>query len=74
MNVIEEAAVVYRIRYQERSGSARGEALVEANSPAEAMVKFRCGSGALPRPKSEELITSVSADAMETLNGDLGVI
>ena len=54
----------YRIRY--RSGSADGqhEAMVEANSPAEAVVKFR-SIRAVGLPASGACVTSVSADDSE---------
>jgi hypothetical protein len=34
--------MVYRIRYTDPSQAGQAEAMVEANSPTEAMVKFRC--------------------------------
>jgi len=53
--------MVYRIRY--RMGNARAaEAVVEASSPTEAVVKFRHAHGA-GRPG--EQITSVSSDELD---------
>lgn len=34
--------MLYRIRYRQNDSSREGEATVEANSPNEAVVKFRC--------------------------------
>ena len=34
--------MVYRIRYKDAAGRSEKLATVEANSPTEAMVKFRC--------------------------------
>jgi hypothetical protein len=34
--------MVYRIRYRDPGQGPEAEAMVEANSPTEAMVKFRC--------------------------------
>ncbi len=53
--------MIYRIRYKTEMGVHSGEASVEANSPAEAVVKFR-----LIQPKvsddSSNSVTSVSPD------------
>jgi hypothetical protein len=55
--------MVYRIRYCEARGPATAEMTLEANSPAEAMVKFQH-----TRPSSDERqpngprITSVAAE------------
>ncbi len=55
--------MVYRIRYHDPSQSQQAEAVVEANSPTEAMVKFRCiyntreFSAELPEP-----VTSVGEE------------
>jgi len=54
--------MVYRIRYNTRGGSIGGEAVVEANSPTEAMVKFRHASDCGPRDRSQDEVTSVRAD------------
>ena len=37
--------MVYRIRYRSSNAAANAEAAVEANTPTEAMVKFRCAYG-----------------------------
>lgn len=39
----------YRIRYRHGAGQAEDEAVVEANSPVEAMVKFRHTRNGRPR-------------------------
>ena len=56
----------YRIRYRKPGHTAEAEALVEANSPTEALVKFRCIRE--PRPgvsHQQEEVTSVC-----TVDGD----
>jgi hypothetical protein len=47
--------MVYRVRYRSRDKSGQGEAVIEANSPNEAMVKFRTLGGFQNRlnPNSE---------------------
>jgi hypothetical protein len=57
----------FRIRYRQREGA--GEALVEANSPAEAVVKFRCTREHRPHSSAEQdVITSVCpADHPDTV-------
>ena len=37
--------MVYRIRYRPNNSAADAEAVVEANTPTEAVVKFRCAYG-----------------------------
>ena len=52
----------YRIRYRHGEGARDNEVTVEANSPNEAMVKFRCIQE--PRPHGSSTgheITSVTA-------------
>jgi hypothetical protein len=57
--------MVYRIRYRDVGGEAERIATVEANSPTEAMVKFRCifnpreHTNAMP-----ETVTSIVEDAV----------
>jgi hypothetical protein len=52
----------YRIRYRKPGHRAEGETLVEANSPTEAMVKFRCTRGVHPGVShQQEEVTSVCA-------------
>ena len=51
----------YRIRYRQAKGVGEAEAIVEANSPAEALVKFRCIRAYKPQAVSQEVITSVQA-------------
>ena len=55
--------MVYRIRYHDINESAEAEAQVEANSPSEAMVKFRCiHTTAGPNAQACEMVSSVSGD------------
>ncbi|MGC9455590.1 MAG: hypothetical protein ACP5HU_12110 [Phycisphaerae bacterium] len=49
--------MVYRIRYRKSRGASEGELVVEANSPSEAMVKFRHVHAETQRPA--EVVTSV---------------
>jgi len=54
---------VYRIRYRGSAGFSESEAMVEANSPNEALVKFRHVRGDHSQTDcSRQLITSVSVD------------
>ncbi len=55
--------MVFRIRYRQRCDGREGEAVVEANTPTEAMVKFRHAHG--QTRGSADNITSVSS------NGDV---
>jgi len=51
----------FRIRYRQSEGAREDEVLVEANTPTEAMVKFRCIREARPYGSSRDhLITSVA--------------
>ncbi len=53
--------MTYRIRYRYPSDSIEAEVVVEANSPNEAMVKFRClGDGKSVVTKQRDMITSVT--------------
>ncbi len=55
--------MVYRIRYHDTLGQGQTEAMVEANSPTEAMVKFRCIYNTREfEAELPEVVTSVSAD------------
>ena len=55
--------MVYRIRYQDATGASETEAVVEANSPTEAMVKFRCIYNTREfAAQMPELVTSVCAE------------
>ncbi len=55
-----EAEMNYRIRYRQPEGAGELEATVEANSPTEAVVKFRCTREYRPHPAARgDLITSV---------------
>ena len=59
----------FRIRYREARGSYEAEAVVEANSPAEALVKFRCTRGPRLRSSHQEEVTSVCpADRPEAMH------
>lgn len=52
----------YRIRYRQAGRPDDAEAMVEANSPTEALVKFRCTRDPLPQAMSQpDQVTSVSA-------------
>lgn len=54
--------MTYRIRYRKTHSHSEVEAVIEANSPAEAMVKFRCMQGSNHRPsKASGDVTSVTA-------------
>ena len=55
--------IVYRIRYKEAEGAAEDETLVEANSPNEALVKFRHSHAAeAASATAAELVTSIYAE------------
>jgi hypothetical protein len=58
-------STVYRIRYRAPDDAEEAEAVIEANSPAEALVKFRHGCDvsrdALAR---QEVVTSVCPDRL----------
>lgn len=58
----------YRIRYRQAGRPDDAEAMVEANSPNEALVKFRCTRDTRPQAMSQsDQVTSVSvADWPET--------
>jgi len=50
----------FRIRYKQARGLHEAEAVVEANSPTEALVKFRCiRGGRTSAPLQQEQVTSV---------------
>ncbi|HUS48189.1 MAG TPA: hypothetical protein VM098_08715 [Phycisphaerae bacterium] len=56
-------SMVYRIRYKEPKSAAEAEVLVQANSPTEALVKFRHShSDGIDSPQPKELVTSVYAE------------
>lgn len=54
--------MVYRIRYHAAQASHSGEAVVEANSPNEAMVKFRHAPAGRPAGRHTDVVTSVRAE------------
>jgi hypothetical protein len=55
--------MVFRIRYKDAAGQDEKWATVEANSPTEAMVKFRCIYNVREfRGEMPEVVTSVAAD------------
>jgi len=52
----------YRIRYRQAGQDMESEAIIEANSPAEAVVKFRCTRGSVAHPVGhDDQVISVSA-------------
>jgi len=54
--------MTYRIRYRRAGEPTELETLVEANSPTEALVKFRCTRQCRPESHPEkDQVTSVSA-------------
>ncbi len=56
--------MIYRIRYKTDTGNNSAEASVEANSPAEAVVKFRLiQPNAAASADSYGSVTSVSLDS-----------
>ena len=55
--------MVYRIRYRQTHASNESEVVLEANSPTEALVKFRHTSVAAE--PAAQVVTSVSADGHE---------
>jgi hypothetical protein len=55
--------MVFRIRYKDAVGRDEKCATVEANSPTEALVKFRCIYNVREyRGETPEMVTSVAAD------------
>jgi hypothetical protein len=54
--------MVYRIRYQQPGRGEQATETVEANSPAEAIVKFNVTRARTARLAEENLITSVCAE------------
>jgi hypothetical protein len=54
--------MVYRIRYVEPRKGRPATETVEANSPAEAMVKFNVMHGVRAQPSRQDWITSVCAE------------
>jgi len=54
--------MVYRIRYRKADGFSAAEAVVEANSPTEAMVKFQHARDVAPADVCREVVTSVRVD------------
>ncbi|MFP4139399.1 MAG: hypothetical protein ACOCZU_03165 [Planctomycetota bacterium] len=55
--------MVFRIRYKDAAGCDEKLATVEANSPTEAMVKFRCIYNVREYSnETPEMVTSVAAD------------
>ncbi len=62
--------MTYRIRYRYPSDSIEAEVVVEANSPNEAMVKFRClGDGRSVVSNQNDMITSVTPINFHEVNG-----
>jgi hypothetical protein len=54
--------MTYRIRYRRLDARSEAEMVVEAGSPAEAMIKFQCSwDGPAPR-RYEDVVTSVRAE------------
>ena len=63
--------MVYRIRYRDRCNDKEAEAVVEANSPTEALVKFRHVHGAAAHPTiAPEGVTSICAEDPEPVAAD----
>ncbi len=54
--------MVYRIRFQEADRQSEGQTLVEAHSPAEAMVKFQHVGRGGPAGRGGPRVTSVQAE------------
>lgn len=54
--------MVYRIRYRSTGQPGNGEAVVEANSPTEAMVKFQYARDGGSAQACREIVTSVRAE------------
>ncbi len=53
----------YRIRYRENQATlAEGEAVVEANSPTEALVKFRHACPPMDTVAPKGVVTSICAE------------
>ncbi|MFW6133490.1 MAG: hypothetical protein ACOC8F_06295 [Planctomycetota bacterium] len=53
----------YRIRFRPAGGGAEREVVVDANSPTEALVKFRHIRGEGEQPRQQEQVHSVSPAA-----------
>ncbi len=60
--------MVYRIRYVEPKKGQPATETIEANSPAEAMVKFNVMHGSGARTSRKDWIVSVSAEELVTGN------
>ncbi len=59
--------MVYRIRYREEGDQGEAEAVVEANSPTEALVKFRhTYSDNVDMERLRQRITSICADVYDS--------
>ncbi len=54
--------MVYRIRYRKQNAPDEGETVVEANSPAEAVVKFRHAWEGNAASVKSDVVTSVQPD------------
>jgi hypothetical protein len=54
--------MVYRIRYRAAQTPHSEEAVVEANSPHEAVVKFRHAPAGRPAGRQSDVVTSVRAE------------
>jgi len=62
----------YRIRYRRPGHTAESEALVEPNTPTEALVKFRCIRGGTGASHQQDEVTSVSAaDSAQSSGQDM---
>ncbi len=60
--------MTYRIRYRTPGSGGSVEAIVDANSPNEAVVKFRCaGTGAEGEAMTSEIL-SVQPESFEPVN------
>jgi len=58
--------MVYRIRYRRENDHGQAEVVVEANSPTEALVKFRhTYSGNVDMERLRQRITSICADVCD---------
>ncbi len=60
--------MVYRIRFRDAAATGESEATVEANSPTEALVKFRCVYNCREYAHSSVTaeVTSVQEDVLAT--------
>ena len=56
--------MVYRIRYVEPKEGRQATETIEANSPAEAMVKFNVKHRASQKASGQDMITSVCAEEL----------